>query len=84
MMELWRRAVRACFGGRRRDIPAPDAAGDGGSLPDSGVRDTMAEIDRIFADVPAEAWEETPRDLSEQHDHYIYGVEKSNTEPNRN
>lgn len=76
MMTLWRRAVRACFGGRRRDIPAPDAAGDDGSLPDSGVRNMMAEIDRIAATVPDEVWEKVPRDMAEQHDHYIYGTEK--------
>lgn len=76
MMTLWRRAVRACFGGRRRDIPASDAAGDDGSLPDSGVRDMMAEIDRIAATVPDEVWEKAPRDMAEQHDHHIYGTEK--------
>lgn len=76
MMELWRRAVRACFGGKRRDTPAPDAAGDGGSAADSGAPDIMAKIDRIFAEVPDEVWEKVPRDLAEQHDHYIYGTEK--------
>lgn len=76
MMELWRRAVRACFGGRRRDIPASDAAGGGGSAADSGVRDMMAEIDRIAAEVPDEVWEKVPRDLAERHDHHIYGAEK--------
>ena len=76
MMTLWRRAVRACFGGRRRDIPASGAAGDDGSLPDSDAPGIMSEIDRIAATVPDEVWEKVPRDMAEQHDHYIYGTEK--------
>ena len=36
--------------------------------------DIMEEMDRIFAKVPEEAWEKVPNDLSERHDHYIYGV----------
>ena len=36
----------------------------------------MAEIDRIAATVPDEVWEKVPRDMAEQHDHYIYGTEK--------
>ena len=76
MMELWRRAVRACFGGRRRDTPAPDETEDDGSASDSDVPDIMDKLDRIFADVPDEVLEKIPRDLSEQHDHYIYGTDK--------
>jgi len=30
----------------------------------------------ISADVPDEVWESLPTDLSEQHDHYIYGTPK--------
>lgn len=76
MMKLWRRAVRTCFGGRRRDTPAPDAAGDDGSASDSDAPDIMDVLDRIFADVPDEVREKMPRDMAEQHDHYIYGTEK--------
>lgn len=36
--------------------------------------DIMEKMDRIFAKVPEEAWEKVPNDLSERHDHYIYGV----------
>jgi Arc/MetJ-type ribon-helix-helix transcriptional regulator len=30
----------------------------------------------LSADVPHEVWESLPTDLSEQHDHYIYGTPK--------
>jgi Arc/MetJ-type ribon-helix-helix transcriptional regulator len=30
----------------------------------------------LTADVPAEEWAKLPRDLAEQHDHYIYGTPK--------
>ena len=30
----------------------------------------------ISADVPDEVWESLPTDLSEQHDHYLYGTPK--------
>ena len=36
--------------------------------------DIMEKMDRIFAKVPEDAWEKVPNDLSERHDHYIYGV----------
>jgi Arc/MetJ-type ribon-helix-helix transcriptional regulator len=31
----------------------------------------------LSADVPAEVWESLPPDLSEQHDHYIYGARRN-------
>ena len=34
------------------------------------------EIDRIWADVPDSEWEKLPADLSDQLDHYIYGLPK--------
>ena len=34
------------------------------------------EIDRIRADVPDSEWEKLPADLSDQLDHYIYGLPK--------
>jgi Arc/MetJ-type ribon-helix-helix transcriptional regulator len=34
------------------------------------------EIAEITADVPEEAWDALPTDLSDQHDHYIYGTPK--------
>jgi Arc/MetJ-type ribon-helix-helix transcriptional regulator len=30
----------------------------------------------LTADVPAQEWDKLPRDLAEQHDHYIYGTPK--------
>jgi Arc/MetJ-type ribon-helix-helix transcriptional regulator len=33
----------------------------------------------LSADVPGEVWENLPTDLSEQHDHYIYGTPKRPT-----
>jgi putative addiction module CopG family antidote len=30
----------------------------------------------MTADIPAEEWDKLPADLSEQHDHYIYGTPK--------
>jgi Arc/MetJ-type ribon-helix-helix transcriptional regulator len=34
------------------------------------------EILELTADVPTEEWDKLPADLSEQHDHYIYGTPK--------
>ncbi len=34
------------------------------------------EIERIWADVPESEWEKLPPDLSDQLDHYIYGLPK--------
>jgi hypothetical protein len=33
-------------------------------------------FEQIWADIPEEEWEKLPRDLAEQHDHYIYGIPK--------
>jgi Arc/MetJ-type ribon-helix-helix transcriptional regulator len=33
-------------------------------------------IQEIAAEVPDEVWDALPTDLSEQHDHYIYGTPK--------
>lgn len=33
-------------------------------------------IQDLMADVPEEEWDRLPTDLSEQHDHYIYGTPK--------
>jgi Arc/MetJ-type ribon-helix-helix transcriptional regulator len=37
------------------------------------------KFQEISARVPAEVWESLPTDLSEQHDHYIYGTPKRPT-----
>jgi hypothetical protein len=43
----------------------------------AGPLDSLwARIRQITDSVPAEAWESVPPDLSEQHDHYIYGTPK--------
>ena len=47
------------------------------SQPEVWAAMTLSERARaIFADVPQEAWDELPNDLSYQHDHYIYGTPK--------
>jgi plasmid stability protein len=58
-------------------------AGELGSLemrPSADRRMTVAEVTQMIldrtGDVPAEAFEESPRDGASQHDHYIYGTPK--------
>ena len=65
------------------DADAAAAAGEGDtyrrlkSQPEVWAAMTLSERARaIFADVPQEAWDELPDDLSYQHDHYIYGTPK--------
>lgn len=48
--------------------------------PPADRRMTVAEVTQMIldqmSDVPAEAFEELPRDGASQHDHYIYGTPK--------
>ena len=37
------------------------------------------EIQELTAGIPDEVWDKLPTDLSEQHDHYIYGTPKRPT-----
>jgi hypothetical protein len=67
---------------------SPEAVGGGADWPahqtaagdaDESVRPRPSLWERIrdiVERVPAEAWESVPTDLSEQHDHYIYGTPK--------
>jgi hypothetical protein len=40
------------------------------------LSDLLAEMDRLSAMVPMEEWDALPTDLSENLDHYLYGVPK--------
>jgi Arc/MetJ-type ribon-helix-helix transcriptional regulator len=44
--------------------------------PVQGSKPIWEEAVDLTADVPAEEWAKLPRDLAEQHDHYIYGTPK--------
>ena len=37
------------------------------------------EVLELTADVPADEWDKLPKDLAEQHDHYLYGTPKRPT-----
>jgi len=56
------------------------------TLPTSGEEPAVAphkpiweEIQELTAGIPDEVWDKLPTDLSEQHDHYIYGTPKRPT-----
>ncbi len=54
------------------DLAADDEAGTN-SLDDLSLEDLVRAC---FADLPQNAWDTLPSDLSDQHDHYIYGTPK--------
>ncbi|MBI4702775.1 MAG: hypothetical protein HY744_16775 [Deltaproteobacteria bacterium] len=43
---------------------------------DPTARPIWEVIAEIGASVPDEEWEKVPRDLAENHDHYLYGAPK--------
>jgi len=53
------------------DLPTADEAR--GTFDPSAPR-IEDEIQALAAQVPPEQWDRVPEDLSEQHDHYIYGT----------
>jgi Arc/MetJ-type ribon-helix-helix transcriptional regulator len=42
-------------------------------------RPIWEELQELTAGIPDEVWDKLPTDLSEQHDHYIYGTPKRPT-----
>jgi hypothetical protein len=61
------------------DASAPGLAPADASQPDESMsvgESLLAMVERLHRDVPPEEWEKLPTDLSEQHDHYIYGTPK--------
>ena len=64
---------------KREQAQAKPAAAD----PQPDARKERKPIWEVFqelsASVPAEVWDSLPTDLSEQHDHYIYGTPKRPT-----
>lgn len=67
-------AVRTYFQQEVPGVAGPDPAG----VP-SGRKPIWEQIQEIAADVPEDAWDALPADLSAQHDHYIYGTPKRPT-----
>lgn len=50
--------------------PEPSAPSEG------GIASLLDLVAQIHAQVPPEEWEKLPRDLSINHDHYLYGSAK--------
>lgn len=59
-----------------------DCKGDAGSASDEHVtspkKPIWEQFQEISARVPPEVWDDVPTDLSEEHDHYVYGTPKRN------
>jgi Arc/MetJ-type ribon-helix-helix transcriptional regulator len=73
--EVIAEAVRS-FLGQRQDGQEPDrtpAAKEGTAPAHKPIWEVFQEIARS---VPPETWDDLPADLSDQHDHYIYGTPK--------
>lgn len=60
---------------KQQQAGAPTAAAIG-ETDDDARRPIWERILELTADVPDEVWDQLPTDLSEQHDHYIYGTPK--------
>ena len=68
-------AVRLLLRQRNRSEAGPE--NDGASEQTAPAHKPIwEEIAEISARVPEEAWDDLPTDLSDQHDHYIYGTPK--------
>jgi len=68
-------AVRSFLRQQKLDQTEPTPASEGETAPPH--KPIWEKILEISADVPEEAWDALPTDLSEQHDHYIYGVRRN-------
>jgi len=67
-------AVRSFLGQRRQ---ANEAVTPPVNLEESTpVMPFWERIENVMKDVPEAEWDEIPTDLSDQHDHYIYGLPK--------
>jgi hypothetical protein len=58
---------------QRPVTPPPTVGGEPGVAPHKPI---WEEIQELTAGIPDEVWDKLPTDLSEQHDHYIYGTPK--------
>ena len=58
---------------RQRQASPPPASQEPAAPAHKPIWEVFQELS---ADVPGEVWESLPPDLSEQHDHYIYGTPK--------
>lgn len=56
-----------------RVIPAPEKQTNGSASIPMSIEDRIAQI---AAEVPPEAWDSLPADLSDNLDHYIYGTDR--------
>ena len=52
-----------------------DAATGGELAFETGSPGIISAVRKIFEDIPESEWENTPTDLAERHDHYIYGAD---------
>ncbi|MBW4472857.1 MAG: hypothetical protein KME45_21145 [Stenomitos rutilans HA7619-LM2] len=55
---------------QQQKIPKPSPPSEG------GIASLLDLVAQIHAQVPPEEWEKLPRDLSINHDHYLYGSPK--------
>jgi len=58
---------------QRPVTPPSTVGGEPGVAPHKPI---WEEIQELTAGIPDEVWDKLPTDLSEQHDHYIYGTPK--------
>ena len=66
-------AVRVFLNQRPRAPEEPPIVDENGKTAHKPIWEVFQEIS---ASVPDEVWDALPTDLSEQHDHYIYGTPK--------
>jgi Arc/MetJ-type ribon-helix-helix transcriptional regulator len=59
-----------------QSAPAPAQSTTNGEASTPTDKPIWQVFQEISAEVPAEVWDALPTDLSEQHDHYIYGTPK--------
>lgn len=76
-------AIAAAWQAFHRQEPSdpPQAVEPSPDDPPAPARKPIWEVfQEISASIPDEEWAKLPTDLSEQHDHYIYGTPKRPTE----
>ncbi len=61
---------------QERTSSPPDSPGP--SFEGSPAKPVWELFQEIFARIPDEIWDALPTDLSEEHDHYIFGTPKQN------
>jgi len=62
--------------GRQRSAGRIGASRNAASARKTAIERIGALIDELTADIPMEVWRKLPRDLSHNHDHYLYGTPK--------